>query len=50
MEKDLYKKSSSKEVIPAVVAWLDNNVGLELSRILSKHGIPVIALAVDVKN
>lgn len=50
MEKDLYKKSSSNEVIPAVVAWLDNNVGLELSRILSKHGIPVIALAVDVKN
>ena len=36
--------------LPAVVAWLDNNVGLELSRILSERGVPVIALAVDARN
>lgn len=36
--------------MPAIVAWLDNNVGLEVARNLFEHQVPVIALAVNANN
>ena len=48
--KELAEHLSEVEKMPAVVAWLDNNVGLEIARTLYEHDVPVIALTSNAGN
>ena len=43
----MFKSSSDQSLAPAIVIGLDSLPGLQTARILSDHGVPVIAIASD---